>query len=77
MSLMNIAHRISHGTNVVFVNNQFANSKIFLLLFDWMLTTTTFLPWDILWAMLMIHESLLRAFQLLRHKQTNIVTYYS
>ena len=48
---MSIAHRISHGTNVVVVNNQSALSKIYLLLFDWMLTTTTFVPWDILWAM--------------------------
>ena len=23
------------------------------MLYDWMLTTTTFIPWDILWAMLM------------------------
>ena len=46
-----IVHRISHGTNVVVVNNQSANSKIFLLPFDWMLTTTTFVPWDILWTM--------------------------
>ena len=42
---------MEHGTNVVVVNNQSANSKIFELLFDWMLTTTTFVPWDILWAM--------------------------
>ena len=49
---MYIAHRISHGTNVVVVDNQSANSKIFLLSFDWMLTTTTFVPWDILWTML-------------------------
>ena len=50
--MMSIAHRISHGTNVVVVNNQSANSKIFLLLLDWMRTTTTFVPWDILWTML-------------------------
>ena len=50
-----IAHRISHGTNVVVVNNQSANSKFFLLLFDWMLTMTTFVPWDILWAMIISH----------------------
>ena len=24
-----------------------------LLLFDWMLTTSTFVPWDILWTMVM------------------------
>ena len=53
---MNIAHRISHGTNVV-VNSQSANSKNFLLLIDWMLTTTTFVPWDILWAMVMLDDS--------------------
>ena len=51
---MSIAHRISHITNVVVVvNNQSANSKNFLLLFDCMLTTTTFVPWDILWGMQM------------------------
>ena len=38
---------------VVDVNSQSANSKNFLLLFDWMLTMTTFVPWDILWAMVM------------------------
>ena len=46
-------HIISHQTNVVVVNNQSANSKIFLLLFDWNLTTATFIPWNILWAMVM------------------------
>ena len=49
--VLTIAHKISHGTNVV-VNNQSANSKKDLLLFDWMLTMTTFVPWDILWTML-------------------------
>ena len=49
--VVSIAHRISHETNVVVVNNQSANNKFFLLLFDWMLTTTTFVTWDILWAM--------------------------
>ena len=44
-------YKISHGTNVVTVNNQPVNSKNFLLPFDWMLTTTTFVLWDILWAM--------------------------
>ena len=53
---MVIAHRISQGTNVVVVNNQSANSKKNLLLFDWMLTTTTFIPWDILWTMAMVHD---------------------
>ena len=43
---LSIAHRISQETNVV-VNNQSANSKIFLLLFDWMLTMTTFVPCSI------------------------------
>ena len=46
--------QMEHQTNVVVVNNQSANSKIFLLLFDWMLSTTTFIPWDILWAMLIV-----------------------
>ena len=50
--LIIIAHRISHRTNVVVVS---ANSNFFLLLFDWMFTTTTFIPWDILWAMLIGH----------------------
>ena len=43
--------------NVVVMNNQSANSKIFILLFDWMLrmlTTKTFVPWDILWTMLRV-----------------------
>ena len=53
VDVVTIAHKISHGTNVVDVNNQSANSKKFLLRFDWMLTTTTFVPWDILWAMVM------------------------
>ena len=48
---MSIVHRIFHGSNVVVVNNQSANSKNFSLPFDWMLTTT-FAPWDILWTML-------------------------
>ena len=50
---MNIAHKISHGMNVVVVNNQSANSKKNLLLFDWMLTMATFVLWDILWTMAM------------------------
>ena len=41
-SVISIAHRISHGTNVVVVNNQSANSKKISLPFDWMLATTTF-----------------------------------
>ena len=44
---MYIAHRIAHGTNVVVVNNQSANSKKNLLLIDWMLTTTTYVPCSI------------------------------
>ena len=51
-----IAHRISHGMNVVVVNNQSANDKIVLLQFDWMLTTTTLAPWDILWAMVIMAQ---------------------
>ena len=51
--VMYMPHRISHQTNVVVVNSQSANSNIFLLLFDWMLRTTTFIPWDILCAMVM------------------------
>ena len=62
-SNITIAHRISHVTNVV-VKNQSANSKIFLLPFDWMLTTTTFVPWDILWTMVMT-ENLLHYIELL------------
>lgn len=48
-----IAHRISHETIVVVVNNQSANSKEIFLLFDWMLATT-FASWDFLWAMVII-----------------------
>ena len=51
-----IVHRVSYGTNVVVVNNQSENSKKFLLPFDWMFTTTTFVPWDILWTMLITHR---------------------
>ena len=29
-----------------------SEQEFFLLLCDWMFTTTTFIPWDILWAML-------------------------
>ena len=53
-TVMIIAHRISHETNVV-VDNQSANSQNFLLHFHWMLTTTTFVLWDILWAMVMMN----------------------
>ena len=56
MAMIYIVHRISHGSNVVVVNNQSANSKNFSLPFDWMLTTTTFAPWDILWTMLLSDE---------------------
>ena len=49
---MIIAHKISHGMNVVVVSIQSNGSKIFLLFADWLFTTTTFDPWDILWAML-------------------------
>ena len=58
---MCMAHRISHRTNVVVGQNQSENSKILLLLFDWMLTMTTFVPWDILWAMVMFHHPALAA----------------
>ena len=37
---------MEHRTNVV-VNNQSANSKHSKLLFDWMLTMTTFVPCSI------------------------------
>ena len=52
---MIIAHKKSHGTNVVVVNNQSAKNKKDLLLFDWMLTTTTFVLWDMAWAMILSH----------------------
>ena len=39
--------QMEHRTNVVVVNNQSGNSKLFKLLFDWMLTTTTFVPCSI------------------------------
>ena len=46
-----IAHRISHKTNVVVVSIQSNSSKKILLFADW-LFTTTFILWDILWALL-------------------------
>ena len=46
-----IVHRISHGMYVVVVSIQSKSSKFFLLFADWLFTTTTFVPWDILWAM--------------------------
>ena len=49
-----IAHKISHGTNVVVVSIQSNGSKKILLFADWLLTTITFVPWDILWAMVMV-----------------------
>ena len=56
LGMMCIAHKISHGTNVVVVNNQSAKSKKNLLLLVWMLTTTTFVSWDILWTMIITHD---------------------
>ena len=56
---MYIAHRISHGTNVVVVSLQSNSSEQILLFADWLLTTTTFVSWDILWAMNM-YEACLR-----------------
>ena len=50
--MVTIAHRISHGMNVVVVSIQLHNSKKILLYTDWLCTTTTFVPWDILWAMM-------------------------
>ena len=52
---MCIAHKISHGTNVVVVNIQSNSREKKFLFADWLFTTTTFVPWDILWAMLMAH----------------------
>ena len=43
--------QMEHGTNVVVVSIQSNSSKKFLLFADWLFTTTTFVPWDILWAM--------------------------
>ena len=43
--------QIEHGTNVVVVSIQSNSSKKNLLFADWLFTTTTFVPWDILWAM--------------------------
>ena len=51
---MSIVHRISHGANVVVVSIQSNGSKKNLLFADWLFTTTTFVPWDFLWAMLII-----------------------
>ena len=53
LTLCIIVHRISHETNVVVVSIQSNGSKKFLLFADWLFTTTTFVPWDILWAMVM------------------------
>ena len=52
-TFMTIVHRISHGTNVVVVSTQSSSSNFFLLFADW-LFTTTFVPWDILWAVPMM-----------------------
>ena len=49
--VMSTAFKISHGTNIVVVGNQSGNSNKLLLLLDWILTTTTLVPWDILEAM--------------------------
>ena len=49
--VIGIVHRISHGTNVVVVSIQSNGSEKFLLFADWLFTTTTFDPWDILWTM--------------------------
>ena len=49
---VSIAHRISHGTNVVVVSIQSNSSEKILLFANWLFTKTTFVPWDILWAML-------------------------
>ena len=54
-SVIFIVHRISHGTNVVVVSIQSNSSKKKLLFADWLFTTITFVPWDILWAMLMVN----------------------
>ena len=53
--LIAIVHRISHRTNVAIVSIQSNSSKFFLLFADWLFTTTTFIPWDILWAMFIAH----------------------
>ena len=45
---------ISHEMNVVVVSNQSANSNKNLLCFHWILTTTAFVPWNILEAMSII-----------------------
>ena len=43
--VMNTAWKNMYESNVVEVNNQSANSKIFLLLCDWLFTTTIFVPY--------------------------------
>ena len=50
--LISIAHRISHGTNVVVVSIQSNSSDKILLLADGLFTTTTLVPWDFLWTVL-------------------------
>ena len=51
---MNIGNRISHGMNVFVVSIQSNGSKKILLFADWLFTTTTFVPWDILWTMIIV-----------------------
>ena len=51
---MTIAHRKYHGTKIVIVSIQSNNSKKILLFADWLFTTTTFVPWDILWTMIIV-----------------------
>ena len=38
------------------IGKQQNGGKFVLLLCDWLFTTTTFVPWDFLWAMLMKEE---------------------
>ena len=51
LKFISIAHRISHVSNVVVVSIQSNSRKKILLFANWLFTSTSFVPRDILWAM--------------------------
>ena len=47
-----LVDQLAENTHNVWAKERISQvGKFFLLLCNWMLTTTTFIPWDILWAM--------------------------
>ena len=65
---------MSRGVNVIVVSIQSNGSKKMLRFADW-LFTTTFVPWDILWTMIITKQNLFTISRIMAWQNVCVVQY--